>query len=118
MVLPRLLPVVLSFLLLAAHFFRADNTLLVLLSLAFPVILAARRPWVPALVPLALVLGGLEWIRRAIELVLQRQAVGEPWLPLATILGTVAAFTFSSALAFGSPVLKRRYQMLELDSTE
>jgi len=76
-VLLRLLPVMLSFVLLAAHFFRAGNTALVLVSLACPLVLLARRSWVPPAVQFALVLGGLEWIRRATELVLQRQAVHE-----------------------------------------
>jgi hypothetical protein len=118
MVLLRLLPATIGFVLLAAHFFRAGNTALVLFSLASPLIFLVRRPWVPPAVQLALVLGGLEWSRRAIELVLQRQAVGEPWFRLGVILGAVAAFTFASALALGSPVLKRRYRTREPDSAE
>jgi hypothetical protein len=109
MTLVRLLPVVISCLLLAAHFSRADNAVLVLISIAFPAILLLRRPWVVWTVQLALVLGGLEWIRRTVELVLQREAAGEPWTRLALILDGVALFTAGSALGFVSPALRQRY---------
>lgn len=105
----RLLPVILSALLMAAHFSRADNVALVLLSLAFPLILLWRRPWVARLTQVTLAVASLEWIRTAIVIAGRRQADGEPWTRMAIILGCVAALTLASALVFGGRVLRARY---------
>ena len=109
MIFVRLLPVLLSSLLLAAHFSRGDNTPLVVLSLVFPLILLVRKHWVVPTVQVLLVLGGLEWIRRVVELAGQREALGQPWTRMAVILGAVSAFTMASALVFRSAALKQRY---------
>ena len=107
--LVRLLPILFSALLMAAHFSRADNAPLVVLSLVFPLVLFARRPWAARLTQFALVIAGLEWIRTLIVIAGRRQAAGEPWLRMAIILGAVAAVTLASALVFGSKSLKARY---------
>ena len=109
MTLVRLLPVLISFLLLAAHFSRGDNQPLVALSLLFPLLLLVRKPWVVPIVQVVLVVAGLEWLRRTIELAQQRQAEGDSWTRLAVILGVVAVFTMASALVFRSRALKERY---------
>ena len=105
----RLLPVILSCLLLAAHFSRNNIMLLTLVSLALPFLLLVRRPWVPRLLQVVLVLGALEWVRRLVALALERQGAGGEWVRMAVILGGVAAFTASSALVFRSRARKERY---------
>lgn len=105
----RLLPVLLSALLMAAHFSRADNTPLTWLSLVFPLILLVRRPWVAWVTQMALVLGGIEWIRTLVAIAGRRQAAAESWLRMAVILGMVAAITFASVLVFRNKQLKDRY---------
>ena len=85
MTLVRVLPVLISFLLLAAHFSRGDNQPLMVLSLLFPLLLLVRKPWVVPIVQVTLVVAGLEWLRRTIELVRQRQAAGDSWTRLAVI---------------------------------
>jgi len=107
----RLLPVLLSALLMAAHFSRADNPVLTLSSLLFPLILLVRRPWVARVTQTVLVLGGIEWIRALVAIAGRRQAAGEAWLRMAVILGAVAVFTFASALVFRSKNLKERYDL-------
>ncbi|MBI4848619.1 MAG: hypothetical protein HY808_08620 [Nitrospirae bacterium] len=106
----RLLPVILSLLLLGAHFFRAQIIILILLVLALLLILLIRRSWVPKLVQTALALGGIEWVRTLIAFVKMRQAEGVPWMRLALILGGVAAFTVCSGLVFRFRSLRERYQ--------
>jgi hypothetical protein len=76
----RLLPVLLSFLLVAAHFSRADNGPLVVVSLVFPLILLLPRPWVARVTQLLLILAGLEWVRTMVALASMRQEAGEPWI--------------------------------------
>ncbi|MBI4697831.1 MAG: hypothetical protein HY758_02660 [Nitrospirae bacterium] len=108
----KLLPVFLSTLLLVAHFFRAGQTVLVLISAAVLFILLIRKPWAARLVQAVLVIGALEWVRTLLILAKMRQAAGAPWIRLAVILGAVAVFTICSALAFRFRTLRERYRII------
>ena len=93
----RALPVVLSALVLAAHFFRSRQLPLVALSLALPFLLLVRKRWSARTVQVGLVLGALEWVRTLAFFAGQRMETGRPWGRLAVILGAVAALTALSA---------------------
>jgi hypothetical protein len=110
MMVVRLLPVLLSAVLLAAHFSRHDMPLLIPVALLFPALLLVRRPWVPRVVQGILVLAAVEWIRTAIGLGRARVAAGEPWVRMAVILGAVALVTAASALVFRLPAVRERYR--------
>ena len=106
----RLLPVILSALLLGAHFLRAGMTIVAVLIVLFPIVLLVKQPWVARLAQLVLVLGGIEWIRTLLIFVSARRELGQPWTRLALILGTVALFTIGSGLLFSlSGALRKRY---------
>lgn len=105
----RLLPVILGFLLLAAHFYRAGLLPLTVLCVALPLLLFLRRAWVPRLFQVLLVLGALEWLRTLYVFVAMRIAFGEPWTRLALILGAVALFTALSGLVFRNRALQGYY---------
>jgi hypothetical protein len=105
----RLLPVILSLLLLAAHFYRAGQVAATALCLALPLLLLLRKSWVPRLFQLLLVLGALEWLRALYGFAAMRIAFGEPWTRLALILGAVALFTGLSGLVFRNRSLRDRY---------
>jgi hypothetical protein len=90
--------VILSAILLAAHFLHAGILPLVLISLVLPLLLLAEGRWAPPLLQLALALGALEWARTLLVLVMQRQAAGRPFLRLALILAAVTALTALAAL--------------------
>lgn len=107
----RLAPVVLSALLLAAHFSRHDIPLLVVLTLLSPLVLLIRRPWAARLAQTLLVLGTLEWIRTLVVLTRARQTAGEDWVRMALILGVVAAVTLASTLVFWIPTVRQRYAL-------
>ncbi len=109
MTLAWLLPVILSALVLAAHFLRGAHDAWVALCLAAPFLLLVRRRWVPAVLQSGLALGTLVWLRTLLVFVRERQARGEPWTRLVFILGGVALFTLASALVFRIPRLRRRY---------
>ena len=109
MQLLRLLPVILSFLLLAAHFYRAGMTVVAGLCAALPALLLLRKAWVPRLFQVLLVLGALEWLRTLYVIAAMRIALEQPWARLAVILGTVAVFTALSGLVFRSRAVKSRY---------
>jgi hypothetical protein len=99
----RALPVVLSALVLGAHFFRSRQLPLVALSLALPLLLLVRERWSARAVQAGLVLGALEWGRTLLFLAGQRMEAGRPWGRLAVILGGVAALTALSAMAVSVP---------------
>ncbi len=105
----RLIPVILSMLLLAAHFYRAGYLILVIAMLLGPLVLFICKPWTARVIQVVLVLGGIEWIRTLINLATIRQSVGAPWERLALILCGVALFTIASALVFSLRSLKKRY---------
>ena len=107
----RLLPVILSLLVLAAHFFRAGYLYVTAAVLILVPLLALRRWWVARLAQVVLVLGAAEWVRSTLAFVRMREAMDMPWTRLALILGSVAAFTLLSALVFFLPVLRRRYRL-------
>ena len=109
----RAIPVVLSALVLAAHFFRAHQLVLVALSLALPFLLLVRERWSARVVQAGLVLGAIEWIRTLAYFAGQRMDMGRPWGRLAVILGAVAALTALSALAVRVPPARGEKPSLE-----
>ncbi len=112
-----LLPVVVSSLLLGAHFLRAGIIPFVILALLFPAVLFIRQAWAARLTQMILILGALEWIRTLMILVTERRAIGQPWARLFLIIGGVATFTACSALLFRCSSLQKRYK-LNTTSTE
>jgi len=106
----RLLPVVLSCLLLGAHFYRGGPFLLAAGCAALPLLLLLKRRWVPRLFQLVLLLGAVEWLRTLYALVAVRIAWNEDWGRLALILGAVALFTALSGLVFRQRRLRARYE--------
>ena len=95
-----LAPSVIGFLLLVAHFFRAENHPAMILALFMTGLIFVRRPWAARTVQIGLLLGSVEWVRATISLVIARHDMGEPFLRLAMILGGVFLFTVFSALIF------------------
>ena len=104
-----LLPAIIAFMLLGAHFYRDGLVPLVPSCIGAIAMLFVRLPWVRYLAVGALVLAAAEWSRTLVALVAGRIEAGEPWLRLASILVAVAAFTLLSAWPFRSAVLRRWY---------
>jgi len=105
----RLFPVFISLLLLAAHFFRAGQTVLAVIPLILFIPLILREKWVVWLIQLALVLGAVEWLRTLVSVAQIRMEYDMPWVRMAVILGAVALFTALSSLVFRSKGLRKRY---------
>jgi hypothetical protein len=105
----RLLPVILSFLLLGAHFYRAGHVVVTAACALLLLLLFLRRTWVPILFQALLAVGALEWLRTLYVFASMRIAFEQPWGRLALILGGVALFTLLSGLVFQSRALKVRY---------
>lgn len=109
MIALQLAPVVLSLLLLGAHFVRAGNWILVVVVLVLVALLRVRRRWASWVVQVGLLLGAAEWVRTLLHLVAWRSQAGEPMARLVAILGGVALLTALSALVFRSGRLRGWY---------
>ena len=105
----RLLPVFISFLLLAAHFMRAGQTVLVVVLLLLLPLLLLKKFCVPWVMQFTLLLGALEWLRTIMFVAQIRMDQGMPWTRMAVILSVVALFTALSCLVFRSKALRKRY---------
>jgi hypothetical protein len=107
----RLLPVILSYGLLAAHFSRADMLPGVVVSLITPFLLLIKKPWIARSIQILLLLGAAEWIRAMFGYIEVRKEIGEDWGRLAIILIAVALLTACSGLVFRGKSLKKRYHL-------
>jgi hypothetical protein len=91
---------VFALLLLAAHFFRAGQLPLAVLSCGLIALAFIRRPWAATVLQVSLWLGTLEWVRTAWLIAARRAAEGQPYARMLVILGLVAALTLLAALTF------------------
>ena len=105
----KLIPVIFSFLLLSAHFYRAGIFPLTAICLILPFLLFIKLSWVARLSQAFLVIGAIEWVRTLLNLVEMRQEMGMPWIRLVVIIGAVALITGLSALIFQIRSIKERY---------
>jgi hypothetical protein len=117
MAIVYLIPPVIGFVLLAAHFFRGENQPAALVSLLMIIFVFVRRPWAARTIQFCLVLGSVEWLRSTISLIRSRSEMGEPFLRLAIILGGVALFTALSSLVFRTTKLRDYFRFGSVTSS-
>ena len=106
----RIIPVVLAFLMLGAHFLREGNAPLVLVCFFVPFLLLFRKRWALAGVRLLTFLGVIVWLQSTIVLVQQRWAMGAPWGRMLLIMTAVAAFTLLAAYLLSSETVRKNYR--------
>ena len=94
----RILPLLLSAVVLAAHFYRSGSLVLAAVSLAAPAVLLTRRWWAVPALQIALFVAAAEWVRTALSISAMRELTGAPSTRMFLILGAVAAFTALSAV--------------------
>jgi hypothetical protein len=104
----RIVFVILVFLLVAAHFFRAGNYLFVAAALVVPFLLLIRSRWAAILLQVLTWSATVLWICVAIGLVRQRIALGQPFRGVIVILGCVVLFNILSASLLHSLPSKNR----------
>ena len=109
----RLLPIIISFLLLSAHFYRSSELVFAVLPIVLFIPLMFRQTWIPRLIQLALFLGAVEWLYTLVSVAQIRVQFGVPWVRMAIILGAVALFTALSGLVFRNTALRERYSTTE-----
>ena len=114
----QLAPVVLSLIVLAAHFLRTGNILMVAVVLVLLGLLGVRRPWAARALQAALLIGAAEWVRTLAVLAAWRVQAGQPVRRMVLILGAVALATALSALTFRTARLRRRYGLAQTEVSE
>ena len=103
--------IVLSLVVLGAHYLRYGNEMGLAVSLALIGLLFVRRPWAARVIQVALVLGAVEWAYTLYELVQIRVAEDAPAARMAAILGVVIAVTLASALLLQTKAMQRLYRL-------
>ena len=98
MIILCLLPIVVSSLLIAAHFYRMGSTILAVIAVLLPLLLLIRHKLALNIVRIYLFIATAEWIRALFAFIEIYERGGLSWTRLSVILGGVALFTFSSAL--------------------
>lgn len=104
------IPIVLSLLVLGAHFMRYGNSTAVIGALFLIALLFVRQAWVARLMQVVFVLGALEWVLTLYRLARVREALDQPYARMVVILGAVAIVTLCSALLFQTKELKEVYR--------
>ncbi len=102
--------IVLSLVMLGAHFLRDGNMPFVVACLILIGLLPVRHVLVARLVQTALVLGTLEWLWTLYRLLEMRIALEQPYMRMTIILVAVAAITLGSALLFQTRILLAVYR--------
>ncbi|MBY5945834.1 hypothetical protein [Photobacterium rosenbergii] len=105
----RIVPIVMSFWLLAAHFLRFGAMLPCIILLVYPLLLVIRHRWIPYVMSLSLGLVGLKWLQVTYDMVNVRLMMGDDWLRMSIIMAGVVCFTLMSISLFQSRKLKAFY---------
>lgn len=92
------IPAFLSALVLAAHFMRSQQHILVGICLAIAVLVFFRTAWIRRIVQLCLLAGALIWLWTMVEIAQARAEMGRDAFRMIIILSGVSLWTLLSAL--------------------
>ncbi len=104
----RLLPAILSALVLGAHFLRSGGAVVAVACALFPLILLAHRIWAVRAVQAFLVFAAGTWGWTAFQIAGQRMEASLPWARMALILGAVGLLAVAAALLLGARKTRQR----------
>ena len=96
-------------LLLSAHFSRANNNVLAIITLLVPFLLFVKKSWVIQVLQGIGYLASVAWLFSAYQYIQQRIANGDDWVRLAIIIFTVAVYSAWSSYFLGSQPVKETY---------
>jgi hypothetical protein len=100
--------VVLSALLLGAHFLRSGDYAGVAASLMVPALLFARSAWAVRVTQAGLLAAAGIWVATAVQTASLRLESGQPWARMAVILGAVAVVSVAGAVMLQVPSVRQR----------
>lgn len=114
MLWPRLLPAILSYLVLGASLLRSATSFGGWFFAAcvglLPLLLLDRRPWVPKALAVGLLLSSPRWLWIAWNVAQERLIQGKPYLRMALILGAVALVSWTAAWLLQGTAVRSRYR--------
>jgi len=105
----RIVLLIISSLLLGAHFLREGKIFLTVLYLVLPLLFFLKKKWSLILLQIFIYAGVLVWVQTLISLIVARIDMGAPWLRMAIILGVVILITLISGLLLNSRLIKEKY---------
>jgi hypothetical protein len=110
MIVVRLLPVIISALLISAHILRFHGLTATILCLSLLITLCFRNPWTLRMWQIFLSIAALIWVWTTVNLVHLRVELGLPWVRLAIILISVIVFTLFTVIWLETKSLKAFYR--------
>lgn len=105
----RYVPIILTAILLAAHFLRSYSLLPMTLCLMAPFLLFIKQRWSLLTLQLLTIPAALIWLVTLSGIIQQRIFEGRSWTASAIILGGVALFTLFAGWLLNSPQLKEKF---------
>lgn len=105
----RIIPLIIAFLLLGAHFLRSGHIILAGLSIFVPLMLLIKKRWILLVVKWLAYSGAIVWIQTIFFLVQQRRIAGVPWVRMLLILSGVTVLTLYAGYLLNSDIVKQRY---------
>jgi len=106
----RIILIAFSWLLLAAHFSRANNNIISIICLLIPFLLLIKKKWAHKSLIILTVLGAIVWVHTTWQLINTRMESGDDWKRMAIILFSVAIYTLFSAFMLNSKKTRTRYK--------
>ena len=105
----RVIALTLAFLILAGHFLREGNLILMFLCFFVPFLLLIKRRWGLIVVQLFAYGGVFVWLYTMVLLVQERMLLGSSWVRMAIILSVVAMFTGVTGALLHASFVQERY---------
>lgn len=110
MVILYSIPVILSSLIISAHFYRNAFVIVSIICLLSPLLLLFRKRWIPKLMTFLLILFTLEWVRTMLSYIDEYKLQERSYSKLVVILLLVILFTLLSSIVFKTKSMKKRYE--------
>ena len=106
-----LIPLIIAFLLLGAHFLRSGHMILAGVIILAPLLLLIKKRWILLLVQWLAYSGAVVWILTTFSLTKQRIMAGVPWVRMLLILSGVTVLTLCAGYLLSSDIVKRRWKV-------
>jgi len=105
----RISLLIITYLLLSAHFLRDGDTLLSIACLIIPFLLFIKKKWSLIVVQLFTYLGVIVWIMTLINLINERVQSNDQWIRMILILLLIIALTTYVSIFLNSKIIKDKY---------
>lgn len=104
------LPIILSYILLSAHFFRAGILYMTGLMLLLPLLLLIKKKISAIIIQIGLLFGTFVWVETFLKFMHIYNRFNMPFTKAGIIIAAVGVFTFLSIFLFRTKTLKDVYK--------